>query len=415
MAKMPITAQWTDRPWKVAAWVTVHTFGFVGAVQLTHWYVTGSAAPLSALMRFDAEHYAAIANEGYVPFRQAFFPLMPWLWSLLGGSVASICILNGCAYLVSLCCLAWKVRANFVTLALFLCIPNAVFFFSPYSEALFFACATMVIIGLWEGSKWKLLLGLFLCSITRPTFTTLLPALLFALKFSETPTREIVFRKVLECVLVSVAGITLVSWAQHADTGDWLGFYTAQSGWGNKPGWLTFPFGSWGGNDIVRLDAVAMFFGLFISGALLWHALAKIELINVPRSIRVLSFTSLISVTLIVLVLRHGQLFSLNRFIFCTPYFLVLLHVARSSVSWIPRMHWMVMFLLLEAFFALFGSFVHIQNFLWFTGLIAILMLLLASFAMKCKHAWLEPVLIGLAFVCQVGFAVKFLNGGWVA
>ncbi|HMU15697.1 MAG: hypothetical protein JST41_01475 [Bacteroidetes bacterium] len=413
MSNAEAHSTWTGRPWKVAALVLGHTTLAFLSVQMVHWHMTGMPVSWSDLMHFDAEHYAAIASGGYVPFRQAFFPLMPKLWQVLGGSIPAICIVNGLTYIAALTWLAWRIRVGTTTLLLFLCIPNAFYFFIPYTESLFFAFAVLTIIGLLDRSAWKVAVGLFLCSVTRPTFTTLLPAILLAVHFTG-PGLNRDWRTATLCIVSCLMGIFFVSMTQHADTGEWLGFYHAQSGWGNKLRLPTFPLRSWGGNDVVRLDAVAMLIGsagaapLFITG-MRWP-----EDPSHPTRVVLLSFFSLFMVTMLVLVLRGGELFSLNRFIFATPFFLVMLNSVQGSVS-ITGWRWLWLFLVLEAYFLMFGSFVHIQTFLWFSAVVGFLMIVVAATMVRPMVQWAKPLAILIAFIVQIGFTVKFLLGGWVA
>ena len=408
--------RWTDKAWKVAAWVAAHALVAFGATQLIGRWTLGDWFQTSAALRFDAVHYAAIARDGYVPFRQAFFPSLPIVWRATNLDIGGICLFNGIVYLLTTTWITCKLRINLKTLLLFLTLPSTIFFFVPYTESLFFAFSSVIIIGMIDRSVWMILLGLFLCSVTRPTFTTLLPAVILAIGISN-PSKMARVSLVTLCVLACALGLTLVSAIQHAYTGDWFGFYTAQQGWGNKLRWPSLPLGSWGGDDVVRLDAVALLFGLSSFCMLLRDLTTWIKNPEIPRSpTLVLSIGSLAFVSALVFVLRGGQLFSLNRFIFCTPFFLVLVsHLTerKTTGGWKPLI---VLLFSLQVYFTMFGSMVHIQNFLKFSLVVGYLLFAVAATSGRLKvQKWAYPVLLIIAFGIQVSLAVKFLSGGWVA
>lgn len=377
---------------------------------LGDWFHSGST------LQFDAAHYAAIAHEGYVPFRQAFFPFLPTVWRTLHFGNGGICLFNCLVYLLSTTWIACRLKVSLKPLLLFLTLPSTIFFFVPYTESLFFAFSSLIILGMMERSVWKVLLGLLLCSLTRPTFTTLLPAVVLAIILSK-PIKAARGTLITLCILSCAMGLYLVATIQHSDTGEWLGFYSAQKGWGNELRWPSVPLGSWGGDDVVRLDAVALLFGLASLYILFQQGMSWIKTRRTDLSpALIVSMASLAFVALLVFVLRGGQLFSLNRFIFCTPFCLVFLSHITERNTLVGLKPLAAILLILEAYFAFFGSMVHIQNLLKFTLVVAYLMLaVVATSSGSNLQRWAYPLLIAVAFGLQVSFALKFLSGGWVA
>jgi hypothetical protein len=100
--------------------------------------------------RWDAQHYLAIASNGYSGKEMAFFPLYPWLIHVLGGAIgdhltagliiSSLCFFIALGYLYALVRLEFgddttAYHAIFYT-AVF---PTAIFFSAVYTESLFLA------------------------------------------------------------------------------------------------------------------------------------------------------------------------------------------------------------------------------------------------------------------------------------
>ena len=67
-------------------------------------------------------------------------------------------------------------------------------------------------------------------------------------------------------------------------------------------------------------------------------------------------------------------------------------------------------------FFLLFGSYVHIQTFLKFSGLALFISLgVSVGSDLSERHRYLMPIYLVFAFCIQLYFAIRFLDGGWVA
>src|SRR5690606_31502392 len=102
----------------------------------------------SSFLNWDAEHYHWIRNKGYEGFRVAFFPLFPFIWKLIPIGAIGVSVLNGCVFLVSFYFLIRQLGSSWKEVIVYLSIPGCIFFFLPYSEALFFLCSTLILIGL---------------------------------------------------------------------------------------------------------------------------------------------------------------------------------------------------------------------------------------------------------------------------
>jgi len=102
---------------------------------------------------WDGYHYTNIKNDGYSynPARQsnvAFFPGFPYLWKYSGLNAFGISLINLLLFLTGLFFLVREFAIRQRDALLFLSLPSLFFMFVPYSEALFFAASSILLIGL---------------------------------------------------------------------------------------------------------------------------------------------------------------------------------------------------------------------------------------------------------------------------
>lgn len=320
----------------------------------------------SNFLNWDAEHYYFIKNNGYEGFRVAFFPFFPMLWRFSTLGVYGILFLNTSVYLIAFYFLIKSmILKNYETI-LYLSIPSSIFYFLPYSEAIFFACAVLLLIGIKKEKTILMLVGLLLCTIARPSFTILIPALII-MEYFGNKSKKLVLRNSLLYILTTIIGIGLVGLIQYNETGEWFQFFAVQKGWGNYLQVPHFPLRSWGGNMIVRLDGVCLLFGL-TSGILLILYFFKSRIfdsLKLPKEV-LLSLAFITGITASVLLFRSGSLFSLNRFVFASPFIIVVVnYYVKCDFSFTVKQ--LTFALLILIFYWLsFASYVHIQAFLKF-------------------------------------------------
>ena len=138
------------------------------------------------------------------------------------------------------------------------------------------------------------------------------------------------------------------------------------------------------------------------------------KIIATPKAI-IFSTLYLAGISMFVLFFRGGSLFSLNRFVFATPFFMVCffyfveqIHLNTKKAAWC--------FFAVSIYWLLFGSYVHIQTTLKYEALSLYILLF-----MLIPHK--NKILSNLSFaICLVGniflflfFYYRFLSGNWVA
>ncbi len=364
----------------------------------------------SNFLNWDAAHYHWITLKGYNWYRVAFFPLFPLIWKMLGFGVYGITLLNSLLFLTSFYFLVKSMNLIRFELLLYLSIPSFIFFFLPYSESIFFCCTVVIILGVRKKLFWLVLFGIFLCTLSRPAFTVLIPALILMELISELRDKAML-KRILGYVFVSFLGVLLVGIIQYNDTKEWFTFFKIQSLWGNKLQIPHLPFTSWGGNMITRLDGVALLFGAS-SGIVLFLFIfksIKFKSVSIPKEV-LLSLGYLGGITMTVLIFRGGCLFSLNRFVFATPFIIVVINYFLSQKFTFSNKKLGLFLFLLIIYWLSFASYVHIQAFLkyFLVSIYVLLFLGVKSNSPKIsKVSMIGFILLNLIF--QVLFFKQFL------
>jgi hypothetical protein len=395
--------------------ILLYAIVIVAALVFFDFKSGGELLEVSNLLHWDAEHYQTISQDGYKGFLVAFFPALPMLWKTLSCGPLIISLLNALFFFLSFFMLVreFKVR-NKIEGLLYLSIPSFIFFFLPYTESLFFLSASLMLIGLNRDKLMYVCFGLLLAVLARPAFTIILPALILA-EVLQSDWRS-ALRNIAVYLGVAALGVVIVGYIQFLDTGAWFEFFTMQQGWGNELQIPAFPLTSWSDGIIIKLDAVAFLVGTLGGSFLLAYIIKRsfFKNTNLDKA-QVFTFAYLGGITLLVLLFRGGSLFSLNRFVFATPFIIVAFHYWMRQNITFKGTHLLLIYALLSVFWLLFGSYVHIQEFLAYS-LLSVYVLLL--FAIKANANLVRKysllILVALNMALQVVLFVRFLGGQWV-
>jgi len=362
----------------------------------------------------DAEHYLWIKEYGYEGFRVAFFPLFPIIWKLLNVNITGIVLINGVLFLSSFYILIRDLKTSVYETIIYISIPSFIFFFLPYTESIFFLCSTLLILGLKYNKTLFICLGLFFATLSRPAFTIFIPALIISELLSEN--RNKLFLRLSLYFSVTLIGILLVAIIQYNDTLEWFKFFSVQKVWGNELQIPKLPLRSWTGGFIARLDGAALFIGV-LTGSFLTALILKFKQfkkIKISKEV-IFSLAYLGGVSLSVLFFRAGSLFSLNRFVFATPFIIIVFNFWIKYNFSINLKQLLFIFVFIFLFWLLFDSYANIQTLLKYL-LVSVYLLLI--FIIKSDKILLGKIamllLIVLNIIFQVILYVRFLNGGWV-
>lgn len=388
-------------------------FLLTGLMIINHCY-GGSLLSESRFLHWDAEHYHFISEKGYEGFRIAFFPLFPMIWKTTHLSVYGASIMNALIFLLSFTGLIKLLKISISERLLFISIPGFIFFYLPYSESIFFACSILIILGLKTNDLKWVLTGLFFATLARPAFTVFLPALIIVeYLFSAW---KPALRNTLLYIAVIGCGLLIVGYIQYLDTGEWFRFFSVQKQWGNYLQIPQLPLTSWAGDYIVRLDGTAFLIGI-LSGLFLLGFLLKIKQFRnhqISKEV-VFSMAYLGGITLSVLLFRGGSLFSLNRFVFATPFIIVVIHYWLKQSIQIRLKQLMGLIFAVIAFYTLFGSLLHFHSFIMYLLLslyIGLLFSIKSEYSKVRNLSIIALILLNLSFQMHLFF--RFLNGDWV-
>jgi hypothetical protein len=413
---MPNVLDRTPRAFVLASVIVAYHVLLFLSVLLVGYLKGTPIRDLSQVLRFDALHYQWIAEHGYEGFRQAFFPLFPLIWRAIQMNIGSVVLLNGCIYVLVVYTLARNLRCDLRTVLVWCTLPNVVFFFVPYTESTFAIGATVLLLGTKQNKSWWVGLGILICTLARPAFTVLLPsALVVAWLVTKEP--RLLLARVRPVLLGALLGLSAVLVIQYKDTHEWFGFFASQAGWGNHFVPPSLPLRSWGGLPVVMLDATALLFSfgcLFSIGHAFFRRLQGHP--SETSAETLLSRCYVAAIGVLILFIHNGEIYSLNRFVFATPFFLFIAYRSLSEPFRWQSMKFVFGFGILTLYFLLFASFVHIQTFLSYFALSLFLSIAahIASDRPRYQRPAVALYLIG-AFCIQLYFTLRFLDGGWLA
>lgn len=369
------------------------------------------------LISFDAVHYYEIAIKGYEGINIAFFPLFPKIWGYFGLSALGMSMLNAAVFFVFHFYLSEVFKWNNYYHLLTLVLPSGIFFFVPYSEAVFFAAGTMVLMGFHK--KWIRLIcfGFFVASLSRPSFSVFIPALalLYLMRFELKGFSHIHYLVMIVSVLL---GAFVVGFIQFLDTGNWFQFFSVQEEWGNKLQMINLPLFSWGRPYIIKYDGITFLIGIVVGLFCLKQLIGQKRQKSISEA-TMLSLLYMAGIITLILLFRGGVLFSLNRFVWATPFGMVALvyFMENLKIARFRAIFFWTLLLGLVCYWLLFGSYVHIQTFLKFGALSLTLSLMLFMFVENYPKIKLltRIAFLLMLFALQSFFFYVYLTGGWIA
>ena len=397
----------------VAAWCSLLVGVVLGlnAVFPGSWHLTQSA-----FSNWDAEHYLYIRLHGYDEMRAAFFPLFPFLWRLLNVSPIAIGLLNLALFAVSFAALAWAFRWAWRVQLLLLSVPSLMFMALPFSEAVFFASGTLLLLGQRRQLPWLYCLGLLLSCTSRAAAFVLLPAVAATFLLTHQP-RWRQWGVALAAAGATLLGLVISMLVHRAYTGQLLAVFAAQRFWDNHLQWPKLPLQNWGGMFSTRFEAPPFLIGMACVaglGVLVWRRWR--QPLPVATQPVIFAMAYLGGVTLIALATRGGILVSLSRYVYATPYFLLLLADFIGRVRLSNRQLLALFGLMQLTWLALFGTYTHIRSVLWYTlvsGLVVLWLLNAHQHRLVRRWALLPSVLVGVGLMLYL--LMRFLAHEWVA
>jgi hypothetical protein len=114
--------------------------------------------------------------------------------------------------------------------------------------------------------------------------------------------------------------------------------------------------------------------------------------------------------------MRGGNLTSMNRFVFCSPYFILVLYYLENNFVFSKEIKSsLILFIALILFSFLFKSYVHIEPFMKYAfGAIIITLYLSKSHVIQKSINFEKSILLGALVILQFIVFNKFLHGEWI-
>lgn len=301
-----------------------------------------------SIAQWDVGWYQSIVKNGYSfhPGQQsnvAFFPLFPFVWKLLSASPIGISIVNLLFLFIGVFLLYRLYHLERSHVLLIFSIPSIFFCYVPYSEAIFFAACSLIIYG-FHKNEWLAIAGVFIACLTRSASLIFIPILLFSklYNYQSGANNKKLIRETLLLILSAIISTLLSQYIQYLESGEFFTIFQAQTEWGRYFGLPVFYLTTWDEARLIWLDGLAFFTGM-VSFVLCVILFAK-KLIHKRKNISsaYLFSVSYLALVTIVTLFYSGEdatggtsLYSLNRFIFSTPFFMVFLIVLLKRNRWI--------------------------------------------------------------------------------
>lgn len=359
---------------------------------------------------FDAIHYRNIAIQGYSShYEVAFFPLFPFIWKFSKLSVFGISALNSAAYISAIALFGKTEKLSTGKFLILLAVPSAVFYFIPYSEAFYFISAGIILYGMRKNNLYLQFIGIFLCCFCRPAIPVIFSSLALLHFFEKKPILITATR-----MSAAVAGTALAFTIHWIYTADFFSYFTSFNTWDYNFKFPLLPFKSGGGNLITQIDGYALLFGL-AAIVTLFRIFKSAEFFKKVNGYEFFSLCYVSFFTLLILgLMRGGNLSSMNRFIFCSPFFIVAFLFMEKNI--IPNKNLksvLLLIIILMVFSLLFNSYVHIQSVIkYFAGALVL------SFYFGSNHFKeinIKNVLLFIILtIIQLVFINRFLHGEWI-
>lgn len=288
------------------------------------------------LLNWDAAYHYSIMTEGYeyiafVGCNLAFFPMFPLIWKVSSLSPVGISILNVVLFILALGWLLKKEQVSAVMQLLIISIPSFIFFALPYSEAVFFLFATLIIIGYRSNNHWLRNIGFLGASMTKSVSVLFIPAIILSeyMGAKRELTEEHKGNGMIWSCLSSFAGLLIAACIQGLQTGKWFYFLEMQQYWGRH--WIIPEIPLY---TPVAYDAISFVMGLiavYLCGKAFYSAVMKQNSNNIclPDKNVIFCLLYLAATTILDTCFTYNNgganIWSINRHFFCTPFVVIML------------------------------------------------------------------------------------------
>lgn len=398
------------------------------AIILYYFRVGNMPSFFNSVCGWDCGWYQSIKDAGYAfnPTAQsntAFFPLFPYLWKWLQVDASGMSLINLILFLGAIGFIGYHLELSRPTQLAFLCFGLLPFFMVPYSESLFFVGGALFLIGFIKKSHSLIWLGFVIAVLARSASILFIAALVVLLIFSIVNYNKRRVILLLSALCATVFTTVSVFSIQYVQTGNFFAFFDAQAFWDHHFRFPTFPLSSWHWPTHIS-DAAALMVGLFCIiicmqlclSLLKKYAFVKWELVTISRQLELYELFSLFylaGTTATILLFQGGNLHSLNRYVFSTPFFLIMLQMVYVNALQLKGSFWHFL-----VFCILIGSIMPRQTYVEHYLLITVFIIVIPGSVfylprlLNSNKLWITALLIGL--IAQAFLLTNYWMGKWM-
>lgn len=383
------------------------------------------------LLNWDASWYNSIVAEGYYldlenQCNSGFFPGFPYLWGLLGLSPIGISIINGILFLGAVYMLKIITSTSLFKVLFIISLPSTFFFFTPYSESLFYFFAVLFIV-YWINDKLiGVIFSALIFSFVRPVFFFLIPAIIgiYLLKIKRINNLKKPGLTIIFLLTGAILGFAIIGY----ETGDFFAYSKSQIvQWKHDFKLPSLPLTTWRGYRILWLDALALCVTVMAMSFLIveFYRVQFLKKSSKFSAIETVSLGYLLMILIYVLFFHPVEdgrttILSINRYVFCNPFlhFLILKRIHsidfKLNKFYIPLISSGTVLLLIGFPFYSIVELSYSKSIIFSIGLFMFLMVFsLVFFKIRYKRLLLT-LLILMFFFLQLYLYNSFLKGNWI-
>ncbi|MBC6991072.1 hypothetical protein [Hymenobacter sp. BT491] len=390
----------------------------------------------TSLVEWDAKWYDSIRANGY-EFKPrgmsnaGFFPLLPVVWRMLSLNALGMSLLNMGLAITAMWLLRRYLQIRLTTLWLYSALPSVMFLYLPYTEALFFLSSSLVLISLAYSQRVGQGAAMLMGALTRVTAIFYLPALVVVeavAAWQEPRSFWVRARRIVPYGALTGLGLVSVMVYQWSQTGVWFAYSKAQSlGWDHHLRLTKVPFIS-ASNSILWLDGLAFLTGISAGLWACWKLLLVVlrDKQEAPTPAELFSAvflgTATVHAVLFASVGPEGNtsLISMHRYVFGTPFFLVLLNkfLPTQAPSWRSALRLLVPIAIITGLLGMLSKrefVIQLSPVGPVPGLLyALFVLVYGSMWVVAGTRWGRVLLYGCSLLMQMAYLWSFSVGRWV-
>ncbi len=378
-------------------------------------------APMENNMQWDVGWYKDIAEKGYHYIdgeanNLALYFLFPLIWRISHLGILGMSCLNAVFFAIGFSILCNLYNVSTRNKILWLTVPTVYQAFIPYSEAIFFMLASIVIYGIAKRNIWIIVINLFLLSLTRATYTFMGPAFLAMCLLSTN--RKDWYKSIGYALLVywlpMLLGTALFIWYEYKITGIWFVFFDiAQKAWGHAFNIPILPFSTLASTPTLWIGALAMFTGL-VAAIYLTNIFFRWLIKNeIQDGLLVASSTYFLMALFVVIfynptwATNTTNVSGIFRYTFMNPFFYIFLNYFTNNITY-KWFHYLYVIILANIVWLAFGSYSSLELALYYTAdTVAIILFMLNA---NKKLSWPVIILAAFNFILQIQLFQLFIE-----